>query len=107
LLQPTRSSAFILSVLAEPDQGVRRGRGRPPHVKWRLVGVAPVVPEIAQVFPDLLSNPIALFAPGAHFLAPLFAEFPRSLAGFLTRFHSPLSSFATPLPEAIPSASCG
>jgi hypothetical protein len=27
-------SAFVLSVLAEPDQGVRRGRERPPHARF-------------------------------------------------------------------------
>jgi hypothetical protein len=29
--RPTPSSASVLSVLEQPDQGVRRGRGRPPH----------------------------------------------------------------------------
>src|ERR1700677_1683098 len=29
--QPTPPSASVLSLLEEPDQGVRRGRGRPPH----------------------------------------------------------------------------
>jgi hypothetical protein len=69
------------------------------------------VPEVAQVFPDLFSNPVTLLAPGSHFLAPLFAKFPRSLAGFLTRFlagfQRPLSGFATPLPEAVPIAPGG
>jgi lipoyl(octanoyl) transferase len=32
-LRPTPTSAFVLSALAEPDQGVRRGRGRPPYLK--------------------------------------------------------------------------
>src|SRR5580700_9290154 len=30
--RPTPSSASVSISLAEPDQGVRRGRGRPPHV---------------------------------------------------------------------------
>jgi hypothetical protein len=29
--RPTPSSASVLSLMPGPDQGVRRGRGRPPH----------------------------------------------------------------------------
>jgi hypothetical protein len=29
--RPTPPSASVFSVLEKPDQGVRRGRGRPPH----------------------------------------------------------------------------
>jgi hypothetical protein len=69
------------------------------------------VPEVAQVFPDLLANPVTLLAPSAHFLAAFFAKLPSSLSGFLARFlagfQRPLSSFATPLPEAIPIAPGG
>jgi len=30
--RPTPPSALVFRVIPEPDQGVRRGRGRPPHL---------------------------------------------------------------------------
>jgi hypothetical protein len=64
----------------EPDQGVRRGRGRPPH-HWDGTGAVVSEDSYARALQRIIRFSLALAAAGA--IATLIVRGPRESLGFL------------------------